>query len=359
MKFLRCTVGVKEYGPGCMSDAGEVLPRQAFARGLPAPRAQYTFEDNRLLHDLTVPAANKADHESAAEMRAVDEYLTLLATCHTVMLSYDGCDAAHVHNREGCTARTRFNAQSPDELALVEFAQEQQYFFHHIEPCKFDFRGRTIQGSRLWLNIRGEQHAFDVLEVLEFNSTRKRCSVVLYDNRDGQVKIYCKGADNVIRERLNPDSLATSWLHTNAHLQRFAAIGLRTLCCAYRVVPPEEFLEWHDLMQAAKSSMDGRAEAIASASELIEVGFELLGTTAIEDRLQGTTFARRTPSRSTRRRMSAELRRTVEESRTLIVSFLCLFHPLSVLRIVQRACPRRSRRWLSQASNYGQSHRDV
>ena len=192
MKFLRCTVGVKEYGPGCMADAGQILPRQPFAAGLPPPRAAYTFEDNRLLHDLTTPAANKADHESAAEMRAVDEYLTLLATCHTVMLSYDGCDVAHVHNREGCAARTRFNAQSPDELALVEFAQEQQYFFHHIEPCKFEFQGRSIQGSRLWLNIRGEQRAFDVLEVLEFDSTRKRCSVVLYDNRDGQVKIYCK-----------------------------------------------------------------------------------------------------------------------------------------------------------------------
>lgn len=175
-----------------MSDAGEVIPRQPFASSLPPPRPQYTFEDNRVLHDLMTPPHNKEDHLARAEMKAVDEYLTLLATCHTVMLSYDGCDLPHVHNVEQCGARTRFNAQSPDELALVEFAQEQQYFFHSIEPAKFQFEGRTIQGNRCSVNIMGVQHQFDVFEVIEFTSSRKRCSVILFDHRDEQVKLYCK-----------------------------------------------------------------------------------------------------------------------------------------------------------------------
>lgn len=95
-----------------------------------------------------------------------------------------------------------------------------------------------------------------------------------------------KGADNVIRERLAVASLTQSWLHTNAHLQKFASIGLRTLVCAYRVIPVDEFIAWYDVMQAAKSSMTNRVEAVSNASEVIEVAFTLLGTTAIEDRLQ-------------------------------------------------------------------------
>jgi magnesium-transporting ATPase (P-type) len=281
MKFLRCTIGLKEYGPGCMKETGVCPPRQASERGIPQPKPLYFFEDTRLLED--VRSKEKKMQQQAHE---IDEYLTLLSVCHTVMLSYDGCEENHVHNQAGCQTRTRFNAQSPDELALVDFALDQQYFFHHIEPCKFDFRGRTIQGNRLIVNIQGEQHNFDCFEVIEFTSTRKRCSVIVYDERDDKVKIYCKGADNVVRERLTPESIAASWLATNAHLQKFASIGLRTLCCAYRVIPEEEFLDWYDLMQSAKSSMVNRAEAIAQASEQIEVGFTLLGTTAIEDRLQ-------------------------------------------------------------------------
>lgn len=280
-KFLRCTIGTREYGPGCMAAAGNVLPRHPPQRGLPTPKSAYTFEDTRIVHDLL-----SAHEKDRTHRKNVDEYLTLLSICHTVMLSYDGCDESHVHNIAGCGARVRFNAQSPDELALCDHAAEQQYLFHHIEPCRFEFHGRSIQGNRLTVNILGEQHAFDIFEVIEFTSARKRCSVIAYDHRDKNVKIYCKGADNVIRERLSKASLTASWLDTNAHLQQFASIGLRTLCTAYRVIPPDEFVAWYDIMTTAKSSMVNRAEAIAQASELIEAEFELLGTTAIEDRLQ-------------------------------------------------------------------------
>lgn len=124
MKLLRCTVGPKEYGPGCMADSGVVLPRQSPASGIPdSNHVDYTFEDNRLLHDLQQAALSAAGgHGNEVHAHQVDEFLTLLATCHTVMLETEGCELSHCHNRAGCKARTRFNAQSPDELALTEFA---------------------------------------------------------------------------------------------------------------------------------------------------------------------------------------------------------------------------------------------
>ena len=43
---------------------------------------------------------------------------------------------------------------------------------------------------------------YRVLHVLEFNSTRKRMSVVVQDDK-GKIIVFCKGADNVIYERLH------------------------------------------------------------------------------------------------------------------------------------------------------------
>lgn len=39
---------------------------------------------------------------------------------------------------------------------------------------------------------------------MEFNSDRKRMSILLRDPDDGLYKLYCKGADSIIIERLDP-----------------------------------------------------------------------------------------------------------------------------------------------------------
>lgn len=44
---------------------------------------------------------------------------------------------------------------------------------------------------------------FKVLKKIEFDSDRKRMSVLVKDLSDGNYKLYIKGADNVIKERLD------------------------------------------------------------------------------------------------------------------------------------------------------------
>ncbi len=39
---------------------------------------------------------------------------------------------------------------------------------------------------------------------MEFNSDRKRMSVLLKDPKDGNYKMYTKGADSIIKDRLDP-----------------------------------------------------------------------------------------------------------------------------------------------------------
>ena len=84
----------------------------------------------------------------------------------------------------------------------------------------------------------GTLERYELLNILEFTSARKRMSVVLrkLDSDDGRLFLLTKGADNVIFERLkegaNEDLKAT----TEKHLDEFASQGLRTLTLAYRVV---------------------------------------------------------------------------------------------------------------------------
>lgn len=86
----------------------------------------------------------------------------------------------------------------------------------------------------------GEEREFTVLNVLEFNSVRKRMSVILRENNSGKIKLFCKGADNIILERL--DELNAQFKNsTLTHLEDFAKEGFRTLCIAYKEISEEEY----------------------------------------------------------------------------------------------------------------------
>ena len=44
---------------------------------------------------------------------------------------------------------------------------------------------------------------YPVFRRMEFNSDRKRMSVILRDPADGHIKMYTKGADSIIKDRLD------------------------------------------------------------------------------------------------------------------------------------------------------------
>jgi len=70
--------------------------------------------------------------------------------------------------------------------------------------CGFIYQGTDTDGNMLLFDKRkNKMFSFKLLDVLEFNSTRKRMSVILKDNQTNQITLYCKGADNIIMKRLN------------------------------------------------------------------------------------------------------------------------------------------------------------
>lgn len=211
------------------------------------------------IHDFKRLAENLKSHESS---EAIHHFLALLSTCHTVI----------PEREEAKGGKIKYQAASPDEGALVQGAVTMGYTFVARKP-------RSVI-----IEVAGREYEYELLAVCEFNSTRKRMSAI-YRCPDGKIRLYCKGADTVILERLNEDNPHVE--QTLLHLEEYASEGLRTLCLAMREIPEHEYQEWHSIFDKAQTTVGGnRADELDKAAEIIEHSFYLLGATAIEDRLQ-------------------------------------------------------------------------
>jgi len=135
------------------------------------------------------------------------------------------------------------------------------------------------------IEVMGQIERYTLLKVLEFNSTRKRMSVIVRAP-DGRLVLYCKGADSVIYARLAKDHDQVLREQTSKDMEMFANNGLRTLCIAYRELDEEEYLGWVRLYDNATSAVENRDEEIDKANEMIEHSLRILGATALEDKLQ-------------------------------------------------------------------------
>lgn len=54
------------------------------------------------------------------------------------------------------------------------------------------------------VNYQKKKYEFKLLHILQFNSTRKRMSIIV-KTPDNQIVLYCKGADSLIMERLDQE----------------------------------------------------------------------------------------------------------------------------------------------------------
>ncbi|XP_025085934.1 probable phospholipid-transporting ATPase VA isoform X2 [Pomacea canaliculata] len=178
------------------------------------------------------------------------------------------------------SSQTRYEAESPDELALVRAASTY--------GCRL--LKRSPDKVVVWLPAEGDVEFF-VLNVLDFDSTRKRMSIIVQHPLSKEIILFVKGADSailsVLHKRYKEDHEEKRVLEeTNKHLLSYALRGLRTLCMARKVLTGEEYSAWLVKHKEAEAAMDDREIKLRDSACRIEADLDLLGATGIEDRLQ-------------------------------------------------------------------------
>lgn len=221
MVFRQCSVGGKAYTGDVVEDSKpEASPvKDASASSTSStdiPDGIFHFKDTNLTADLDAAVSADPDSGNAAHARSLNGFFKVLGLCHTVLTAQDPS-----------TGAIEYKSQSPDESALVQAAAD----------VGFVFLGRDRDYLSLRTPFSPEPERYQLLNILEFNSARKRMSVVVkqLDGADERLFLLTKGADNVIFERLKAggDELKAA---TEDHLSDFANNGLRTLTLAYKVI---------------------------------------------------------------------------------------------------------------------------
>ncbi|CRK86707.1 CLUMA_CG000540, isoform A [Clunio marinus] len=251
MTFNKCSIAGRAYGDiidlktGDVVEITEETERINFSFN-PYSEQEFKWYDRELLN------AVRSDEENA------HCFFRLLALCHTVMPDI----------KDG---NLEYQAQSPDEAALVSAARN----------FGFVFKSRTP--SSISIDVKGKLEEYELLNIIDFNNTRKRMSVIL--RRNNKIILYCKGADNVIYERLgsNQNDIKN---RTQEHLNKFAGEGLRTLVLAERIVDESFYNRWRRRQQDAAIAPKDREDKLEAIYEEIESDMRLIGVTAIEDKLQ-------------------------------------------------------------------------
>ncbi|CAI9284413.1 unnamed protein product [Lactuca saligna] len=166
-----------------------------------------------------------------------------------------------------------YQGESPDEQALVYAAAA--YGFMLME--------RT--SGHIVIDIQGERQRFNVLGMHEFDSDRKRMSVILgYPN--GTVKVIVKGADTSMFTIIDNSFSLDITRATESHLQAYSSIGLRTLVVGIRELSVPEFQHWQSAYETASTAVNGRVALLRKVAVSLENNLEIVGASAIEDRLQ-------------------------------------------------------------------------
>ncbi|XP_045833289.1 putative phospholipid-transporting ATPase 9 isoform X2 [Trifolium pratense] len=275
MEFIKCSIAGVAYGRG-VTEVEKTMSRR---KSSTLVRERDISEENDIRASLDKKSAIKGFNFTDERIMngnwvnephadVIEKFFRLLAVCHTAIPEADKD-----------TGNVSYEAESPDEAAFVIAARELGFeFYKRAQTSLSTYELDPVSGNKV-------ERMYKILNVLEFNSSRKRMSVIVKGN-DGKILLLCKGADSVMFERLAKNGREFEE-KTMEHVHEYADAGLRTLILAYRELEAEEYKDFANKFSEAKNLISAdRERSIEEVSDNIEKNLILLGATAVEDKLQ-------------------------------------------------------------------------
>ncbi len=164
-----------------------------------------------------------------------------------------------------------FQASSPDEIALVKFAEE----------IKIELSKRTQTQIQI-INGNNQEENYEILANFPFSSETKRMGILLKNIETQRIIFYLKGAEVVMEEKVQENSRA----FLRETCENLASTGLRTLVISQKYVSLPEYETWVKKYELAKTEMEEREKKIQKVIEELECNMEFLCVTGVEDKLQ-------------------------------------------------------------------------
>lgn len=146
--------------------------------------------------------------------------ITCLALCHNVTPVYED---------ENDRSTKEFQASSPDEVALVKFADELG-----MRLIERDQQRIVIQNSA------DAEEKYEVLANFPFSSESKRMGIVLRHETSNRIIFYLKGAEVVMKNKVRPNQRVT----IDEACENLALEGLRTLVISQKPLTEDQFSDW-------------------------------------------------------------------------------------------------------------------
>jgi phospholipid-transporting ATPase len=243
---------------------------QPFAPGSFAPnkfssRGESKYPEFKIVSEKNSNTKLILDTEHAL----ISEYWKALSICHSV----------EIEEKEN--GEVEYIGLSPDDIELVKTASSQGY----------DLK-KSPSSSIRRVSIGGVEKDFEILNILEFDSTRKRMSVIIRDN--GLIKLYIKGADTAVEwiefekklSRISPNSKREFMSQAKQYVDFFSTKGFRTLLLGMKVLDENEYKEWAKKLNDANLDLENKQKAIDEVYADVEKNIYLIGATIVEDKLQ-------------------------------------------------------------------------
>lgn len=168
-----------------------------------------------------------------------------------------------------------FQASSPDEIALVEFATSLNMRLESRDDKKISI-----------VNANNVIEEYEILAEFPFTSESKRMGIIVRNVKYGHIIFYLKGAENVIENFVKEDKKQV--VKDNA--EQLAMNGLRTLVLTQKLLTESFYLEWNEKYQEAKRVLENRNKRINEVIHLLEKDMEFLCVTGVEDLLQDDVY---------------------------------------------------------------------